>query len=311
MGSGWIDKQMPEEDEIFLDHVGYFAADLEQAGDALERLGFQVSAVNVQYNADVAGSLVPSGTSNRLVKLRRGFVEVLAATSDTLLAAQLRQGLARYAGLHVVALTHPDMERQSRRLIEEGFAPQPLVNLRRSISTVQGERQMAYSILRTDAAAMPEGRIQMLTTHTPDLFWTAGVFEHPNRADALTDLLIGVDNPRTAAARFARFTKRSPVGGDGLWAIALDRGRLLLAGGRRIGDILPGFSASEIPIIVGQGVASSDMDTTQRFLTAAGVAPIYADDTMVCVGPSDALGGYLLFHATAMTRPWETLLSLT
>ena len=80
--TGWVDRQMPVGDEVFLDHVGFFVADLDDAGRRLTRLGFQVSAVNVQTN-DVNGELRPSGTSNRLARLRRGYLEVLAATHDT------------------------------------------------------------------------------------------------------------------------------------------------------------------------------------------------------------------------------------
>ena len=81
-------RQLPERDEVFVDHVGYFVQDLAAAGAQLERLGFRVSAVNVQTNADASGALKPSGTSNRLAKLRFGFLELLAATHDTPLAEQ-------------------------------------------------------------------------------------------------------------------------------------------------------------------------------------------------------------------------------
>jgi Glyoxalase-like domain len=80
------DRQLPQGDEIFLDHVGYFVADLEAAGRQLERLGFQVSPLNVQCNANERGALLPTGTSNRLALLDRGFIEVLAATGQTTLA---------------------------------------------------------------------------------------------------------------------------------------------------------------------------------------------------------------------------------
>ena len=58
--TGWVDRQMPAGDEVFLDHVGYFVADLDDAGQRLGRLGFQVSAVNVQTN-DVDRRAAPVG----------------------------------------------------------------------------------------------------------------------------------------------------------------------------------------------------------------------------------------------------------
>ena len=53
----WIDRQVPEGDEIFYDHIGYFVPNLETAGAQLEKLGFQVSAINIQYNENEAGEL--------------------------------------------------------------------------------------------------------------------------------------------------------------------------------------------------------------------------------------------------------------
>ena len=71
----WIDRQVPEGDEIFYDYIGYFVTNLETAGAQLEKLGFQVSAINIQYNENEAGELIPTGTStgsrNLIVGLSR------------------------------------------------------------------------------------------------------------------------------------------------------------------------------------------------------------------------------------------------
>ena len=83
MSAHWADRQLPEGGEVFLDHVGFFVVDLDAAGAGLERLGFRVSLANVQTNADAKGVLKPSGTSNRLARLKRGFIEMLAATHET------------------------------------------------------------------------------------------------------------------------------------------------------------------------------------------------------------------------------------
>ena len=56
MNARWTERQLPQRGEVFIDHVGYFVADLDAAGAQLERLGFRVSLVNVQTNADAKGS---------------------------------------------------------------------------------------------------------------------------------------------------------------------------------------------------------------------------------------------------------------
>lgn len=303
----WIDRQLPEGDEIFLDHVGYFAADLGSAGHQLGRLGFRISPVNVQYNADDTGSLVVTGTSNRLVLLERGFIEVLAATADTPLAGQLGAALARYAGFHVIALTHADMAAERARLTRAGFEMLDVVNLRRRVDTAAGERQMAYSILRTKPGAMAEGRVQMLTNHTPELLWTPGTTNHENKVDALSDLLICVDDPAEAASRYGRFTGRSANDAEGIRTIDLERGRIVLADRETAERNFKGLSVPDLPYVAGLALRSGDMAATRRVSGRAGISPLYADDLLVCIGPADALGAHLLFHAASVDMPWHAL----
>jgi hypothetical protein len=97
-----IDRQVTENEEIFIDYLGFFVADLDDAASAIERLGFRPSKQNLQTNLGVDGVTRPAGTSNRLVRRRRGFLEFLAATPDTTLADQLLGALARYSGVHLL-----------------------------------------------------------------------------------------------------------------------------------------------------------------------------------------------------------------
>lgn len=78
------DSQLPRGEQLFLDHVGYFTSDLDQAGRALQHLGLQVSDVDVQASLDDTGALVAAGTSNRLVRAREPWVSGSrkAATPD-------------------------------------------------------------------------------------------------------------------------------------------------------------------------------------------------------------------------------------
>jgi hypothetical protein len=305
--TGWIDRQLPEGDELFLDHAGYFVADLEAGAHQLRRLGFQVSPLNVQYNANERGELMATGTSNRLALVDRGFIEVLAATSQTPLADQLRRAVARYQGLHLIALTHADMPAQRSRLIKAGFAMQDIVHLRRRVATPEGERQMAYSVLRTEPGEMAEGRVQMLTNHTPELLWTPGSTVHENRVDALTELLICVGDAVEAALRYGRFVGRAVNSADGCAVIALDRGRLLLVDPSNATAILPDLTLPDLPYIAGIALRSADLTATRRVLARDGIRPIIATDELVCVGPREALGAYLLFHAARIDAPWQAL----
>ncbi len=303
--TGWVDRQMPAGDEVFLDHVGYFVADLDDAGRRLARLGFQVSAVNVQTN-DVDGALRPSGTSNRIARLRRGYLEVLAATHDTPLADQLGAALARYEGLHLVALSHDDIPAERERLEAAGFAMQPVVHLRRRDKTLAGAPEVAWSVLRPLPGVMPEGRIQFAKSHNPDRVWQADQIVHPNAADALTDLLFCVADRREVSARFARYTNRAVHEGNDVSTVTLDRSRLLFAEPDGATSLL-GAEPPSLPSIAGQALRSTNLATTRRVLAASGVTPNYADDVLLLAAPAHALGGWMLFHDPAVSDPWTAL----
>jgi len=306
VAQGWAGRQLPVGDEVFLDHVGYFTADIGAAGVQLERLGFAVSPVNLQQNADADGRLKPSGTSNRLAILRRGFLEVLAATHDTPLADQLKAALARYAGLHLIALSHADIPAQRERLMAEGFAMQEVVNLRRHKQTPDGMREVRWSVLRPQPGVMPEGRVQFAYCHTPDLTWDEHAPLLANGAGALGDILLVVKDRREAAARFGRFAGRAPCEEGRLSVVPLDRGRILLAQPDFTSRI-SGFTLPNVPVMAGQALRCTNLDLVRGVLDAARVRPLCDNGAIVCIGAADALGSLLLFHDAAMTSPWAAL----
>jgi hypothetical protein len=286
--------------------VGFFVEDLDAAGAQLERLGFRVSFANVQTNADAAGHLKPSGTSNRLARLRRGFLEILAATHATPLAEQLKQALARYRGLHLIAFSAADMKRERARLMDAGFAMQGVVELRRRDRTLPGEPEVHFSVLRPQPGVMAEGRVQWVTPHTPDTVWTAETLTTENGAEGLTDVLLCVDDPAATAARYGRYLARAPSARDGLHTIALERGSLVFADAGRMGKFLPEFRPPPCPFIAGQALRA-DLVRTRAVLAQNEITPVFHSAELICLGPDAALGSYLLFHAPHIADPWSML----
>lgn len=308
MNPRWIDEQVPEGTQTFLDHVGYFVADLDAAGTQLERLGFRVSLTNVQTNADATGALKPSGTSNRLARLKRGFIEILAATHDTPLADQFKAALARYDGLHLIALSHGDIPATRARLVAAGFPMQDVVELRRRDRTLPDNPEVHFSVLRPQPGAMAEGRVQYVKPHTIDSVWRANTITTENGAEGLTDMLLVVNDPASVAARYGRYTGVAPVMRGGLHAVPLDRGELVFASPIEAAARLPGFRALSLPFMAGQALRA-DLAVTRAFLARAGVTPVFESHAMICLGPADALGGWMLFHDAGVDDVWNALSS--
>ena len=254
---------VPRAGEVFLDHVGLFVADLEDAPERYVDLGFTLTPAARHGDAGAG----PSGTGNRCAMFGAGYLEIVGATGEnTPLARQLRAGLDRYSGLHLIAFAVADAEARHRALPARGFEAQSMVRLRRQAPTDKGEATARFDVVRPLPGSMPEGRIQMLTHHTPELVWQPRYVDHANGARALTGVLVAVDDVAEAAARFARFLDRTAATGGGRGEVALDRGCLAFVEAARLGEWLPGVTAPSAPYIAAMSVETADVESTTRFL---------------------------------------------
>jgi len=293
---GWVERQTPEGDEVFLDHVGWFVADLDAAAATLARLGFAVSAENVHMNRAPDGSAAPSGTVNRLATPGLGYLEFLGSRGDTPLARQHRAQLARYEGLHLLAFASADVPAEAPRLAREGFRPLDPVDMRRKVDTATGSAEGRFSVLRVPPDAMPEGRVQWCGHHTPELVWQPGATAQPNGVTALTAALWVVADVDEALDRYGRFL-RKPVEilEPGLGSVALDRGALVFATAEAARRFLPDLDAPTAPFGAAVALRVADLAATARFLEAAGV-PYIAAGNRLLAPPEAALGAWMILH---------------
>lgn len=300
----WIERQLPEGDEVFLDHVGWFVADLDAAAETFRRLGFAIHDESLHMNADAEGRRVPAGTANRLVTTDIGYLEVLAQRSDTPLGRQLAAGVARYEGLHLVAFGHADVPGRAPLLAEGGFRPLDPVNLRREMETEQGPTTFAFTVLRVPPDTMPEGRIQWCAHLTPESVWRPALMRHANAADALTGALFVVADVAEALDRYARFTAKPALRRDGAGTIDLDRGALMFAEPAAAERLLPGIEVPSLPFGAAVAMRSRDLDATRNALASGGVRPVLDDGRRLVVRPEDACGAWTVFHAADVADPF-------
>jgi hypothetical protein len=266
-------QQIPAAGEVVLDHVGLFVPNLEVAAASLGRLGFRLTPFSAQWQAaDFGQTAVSAGTANRLALLPRGYLEVLAPVADTPLAAQMRSALERYVGLHLIAFGSADAEADRARLAAAGFAPLPVVNLQRRLDAEMGGGEVRFSVVRVPPEGMPEGRIQYCGHLTPAQVWQPAWIEQANRAEALTDVLLCVDHPGEAAARFGRFVGRAPVSDRFGRVLRLDRGRLAFLDRATLARLMPRLEVPTTPFIAAVGLATTDLGATAEVLAAGEVA---------------------------------------
>jgi hypothetical protein len=266
------DRQLPQGDEIFLDHVGHFVRDPQAASRALARAGFAPTPMSVQTEPDPAGAPRLTGTGNVTAMLTRGYAEVLFKTADTPLGGELDAAMARYAGLHLVALAVADAAGAHRRLRESGFQMRPLVDMQRPVDTVGTLGTAAFTVARLEPGEMPEGRIQLLTHRTEDTVWQPRWLSHPNGAVGLTSVIIVVSDLNEAGQRFERLTGRRARASSLAQSFDLDRGSVDLVTASTFVLVCPQIPIPSLPFIGGYGIEVGSLEIAERVLKQGGLA---------------------------------------
>jgi hypothetical protein len=287
-----MSRQLPQAGEIFLDHIAHFAPAMDAAAAAMERCGFRLTPYSVQANAAPDGTLIPAGTANRCAMLRRGYLEILVRVSDTPISRQLEAQLARYTGVHLAAFSTSDIEAERARLAGAGFAPLDPVRLRRKTGRAgRPDEEARFTVLRVPSDRMPEGRLQFLTHHTEAAVWDPPDLEHPNGAVSLDAIHIAVDAPESVAERYTRFLGRPAQRAGDAFAVATERGRVVLHGPDGA-DFAP---ARVVPQMVAYEIGTADLAATGRFLAARGIPLVEVVDGLAAMLPAE-IGGTILFR---------------
>ncbi len=266
-----------------LDHVGVGAWDLAQLAATYQRLGFTLTPMARHRG---------KATANRCIMLQRGYLELIAPVDRTV-PDILQSQLARYAGLHIVALGIDDSQATLARLNRAGLDIPGITPLERPVDEADphGPQARFERIPLPDA---PEGTIQLIKHLTRDAIWQPRFTRHANAAVSLEEVALAVPNPADSAARFSRLAglpvTPDPAGG---FVLVMRRGRVRVLPPDAVGAVYPGIVPPALPAVVGMTVATSDACASLRPLLA-GVAHRPVGEG-VLVLPEDAGGAALLF----------------
>ena len=294
-------RQTPNPSQIFLDHVGWFVPDMDAAARSFEKLGFKLTPFSVHGDRDPAtGDLRPLGTANRLVMLEEGYLEILTLHGGVTNPSveRMRASMARHVGVHLIAMTVADSLAEARRLESDGFALNPTINLRRTIEAEDGRQvEVAFTVIRPKEGVHPEGRIQVLTQHTPEHMWQRRYVENDNAITALRGVMLVVDDPKEVCQRLGRFSSRPVQERADHRLIRLERGHLRIFRKAAAEAYLGGLKVPVPPAIAAVGFLSRDLDKTRAFLKGRGVKLTLDTAGRIIVDASDGMGAYLLISS--------------
>ena len=239
-----------------LDHVGIAVPDLDAASAEWEALGFRLTALARHGSARPGGGIAPTGTGNRCIMFRQGYLELIAVIDPARRSPTLEAMLARHAGAHVVTLAVADEEAALARLTRAGFATD-LARSARPADPLEPEGPQARFARLPLSEAAP--RLQLLRQLTPELVWQERFLHHPNHAAALEEIVIAADPPASLAARLSR-AAGLPVWPDpaGGFALLLPQGRVRVLPPEALGAVLPGVAIPDLPFVAGVVLRTDD-----------------------------------------------------
>lgn len=280
-----------------LDHVGLAGKDLAALAAAWERLGFALTPLARHSGRRTPeGPVVPFGTGNRCAMLRQGYVELIAIVDPAAFSNTLDRFLARYAGLHIIALEVEDAEAELARLRQAGFTIDGIAWLERPVDSEDPDGPQAR-FARLPLPEAPEGRVQLIRHLTPEAIWQERFLTHPNHATALEAVILAVANPAESAARFSRLAglpvTPDPAGG---FALALPRGTVRLLPADALGTVLPCVAIPSLPFIAGIAIGTDDGGAAMRALCAARGIAARETGAGLLVPPAETGGAALLLR---------------
>lgn len=291
-------QQTPNLGQIFLDHVGWFVPDMDAASRAFEKLGFRLTPFSVHGDRDpTTGELKPLGTANRLVMLEEGYLEILTLHGGVTNPSveRMKTSMARHVGVHLIAMTVADSLAEAKRLEQAGFDLNPTINLRRTIEAEDGSQvEVAFTVVRPKEGVHPEGRIQVLTQHTPEHMWQRRYIENDNGITALRGVMLVVDDASKVKQRLGRFTARPPQERADHQLIKLDRGHLRIFQKAEAEAYLGGAKVPAAPAMAALGFVSRDLAKTKDFFKSRGVKLSGDTPDRIIVDAADGMGAYFI-----------------
>jgi len=283
--------------ELKLDHVGIGVEDLERGRAAYDRLGFRLAARSMHSGSPSAGApIVPWGSGNHCAMLGTGYIEVLGLTDPTRYSS-VKDMVARYEGLHIVALGCDDADATYQALSMAGVpveAPRALERDAAFGPDDQAVRRARFRNIYLDRGRYPEARFLYIEHLTRDVLWQPHLLDHPNGAVALERVYFCGEDMATLGAKISGALAAQPrrlAPGHGVLALA--QGSVHVFDAERWAAHCGTPPAGDSPMAVGFGVRVKSLAATRQLLLQRGVSIDERDG--IWVDPAEGCGATLHF----------------
>ena len=275
----------------WLDHVALATDDLDRAAAAYSRLGF-----NLTPRSSHSGDDGPWGTGNHCAMLRDGYFELIGVTDPALYHDHLKAALARYTGLHLIALGTDDSQGTYRAVASRGVTIDEPYGIARQVPYGDGTREGRFHITEVDATWFPEADFFFCQHHTPDVLWQPDLLDHPNGVTGLAGVTVIASDPVVTARRVAAVSGVADSETESGHRFDLARGTIDVVSADGFGAQFAGVNPPVLPWVAAVTFTVSDPRAIEDLAASQGIKTVVSGGG-VWIGPDDADGALLVFRA--------------
>ncbi|MCB1885109.1 MAG: VOC family protein [Geminicoccaceae bacterium] len=250
-----------------LDHVIVAVADLDAAGAAFGRLGF---------NASPLGRHEGWGTANHCLMFEDDYVELLGVRDPGLFTNGLVERLEREGeGLLGLVLGSGDAGRTAAAWGAAGIEGVEVRDLARTLDAPDGALRLRFRNAMPPAGGTAGLNLFACEHLTPDLLRRPAWLHHPNGALGIAAVTVQAADPPRVAAALGRLLGASALGRtDRIWTARSGRAAIVVAGADDLEVLHPRLDPPPDgpPRLVALEIAVADLGRTAGFLDLQGVA---------------------------------------
>jgi hypothetical protein len=226
--------------------------------------------------------------------LAQGYFEV-AGLTDPDRPTWIYDLLARYEGLHVIAIGVDDIDLCYADLRSRDIEVPPPASLFRDVE-IDGKNHVAeFKHVRTNFDQFPEARFVFVQHATPDLLWRPHLLSHRNGALSLQEVQLGTDQFVVTVKNLERLFGIPANLEDGwVGTFNLARGALKVFSSAALTRTYGDLDYPRFPSVTGCRFDVADMKQLQAFLGAAEVRARGTGERL-WIAPKDANGMILEF----------------
>ncbi|MBS0337521.1 MAG: VOC family protein [Proteobacteria bacterium] len=255
-----------------LDHLGTIVTDLAAGAARWERLGFRLSPLSRQRGRmpgrDADG---PWATANRCAIFRHGYLELIGIV-DAAAFNPWTKFLARFEGLHLLALRVPDADAAYAELSARTATLNAPVQRERKLDVDGVEATMRFRNIFSRDESYPEGRYIVLEHQTPEYLWQPRYLAHPNGALALEAALVCADDAHAQAVRLESIVGRAPSeGAHGTLVFHPPQGGTIELHGLAAFEARYGWRPQALPAFAGVEVRFTDRAQAAKLMGENGI----------------------------------------